>query len=169
MARAGILTEDDRVELIEGEIVHRSPIGSRHAACVNRLTRLFTQRLKDKAIVRVQNPIHLDEHSEPQPDATLLRPDPTFYAAGHPRPEDILLVIEVGESSGEFDRQTKIPLYARAGVAEVWLVDLSAQAIDVHLDPAPEGYRSVRRASCGSPLSPSEVTDLPIPVEEILE
>lgn len=115
MAEAGVLTEADRVELIAGELLEMSPIGRRHAACVNRLTRLFTSLLGESAIISVQNPIALSVHSEPQPDMALLRPRADFYASGHPGPEDVWLVVEVAETSPEYDRQIKMPEYASAG------------------------------------------------------
>src|SRR5438552_12280642 len=124
MAEAGILSEDDRVELIEGEIVQMSPIGPRHSACVDRLNALFTSRLRRRAIVRVQNPIVLSRWTEPQPDLTLLRPRADFYAERHPGPADVLLAVEVAETSGVYDRGTKLALYARARIPEVWLVDV---------------------------------------------
>jgi Uma2 family endonuclease len=124
MAQAGILTEDDRVELLEGEIVEMTPIGPRHAACVNRLSQLFSDRLQGRALVSVQNPIHLSELSEPQPDLALLRPRPDFYAEAHPRPSDSLVVLEIAETSAEVDREKKVPLYGQAGISETWLVDL---------------------------------------------
>jgi len=112
MAATGVLSESDRVELIGGEILEMSPIGRRHAACVDRLTRLLVIRLGETAIVRVQNPIALGQHSEPQPDVSLLRPRDDFYASGHPSPEDVLLVIEVCETSIDYDRDIKLPEYA---------------------------------------------------------
>jgi Uma2 family endonuclease len=119
MGEVGILDEDERVELIEGEIVEMSPIGRRHAGIVNRLNDLFTFRLRGRAIVAVQNPISLgSKYSEPQPDLTLLRPRADFYADSRPEPPDVLLVVEVMDTSVERDRQVKLPLYARAGVPE---------------------------------------------------
>ena len=140
MAKAGILGEDDRVELLEGEIVQISPIGSRHAACVMRLTELLSQRVVGRAHVRVQNPILLGEHSEPQPDVTLLRRREDFYASSHPRPEDVLLVIEVAETSAAVEREVKAPLYARYGIPEVWVVDLAGGQVEVFRRPSPQGY-----------------------------
>ncbi len=106
MAAAGVLSEDDRVELLDGEIVQMSPIGSPHAGCVDRLTALFTRRLRSRAIVRVQSPIVLDRRSEPQPDLALLAPRPDFYATAHPRPRDVLLVIEVMDASSRLGPST---------------------------------------------------------------
>ena len=168
MARAGILTEDDRVELLEGEIVEMTPIGSRHAACVDRLTRLLTSALRDRVIVRVQSPIRLSQHSEPQPDLALLRPRPDFYVRAHPGPEDVLLVIEVAEASAEPDRAVKIPLYARAGVPAAWLVELAEERITGHEGPTPEGYRIVGELRRGDRLRLDPLPGLDLPVSEVL-
>ena len=126
MADAGIFGEDDRVELLDGEIVEMAPVGSRHAACVNKLTQLFVERSEGRALLAPRNPITLGERSEPQPDLALLRPRADYYASGHPTPDEVLLVVEVGDTTAEWDRRHKLPLYAAAGVAEVWLVDLAA-------------------------------------------
>ncbi len=129
MAHAGILTEDERIELIKGEIIDMTPIGSRHAACVDLLDSRFTQKEKGEAIVRVQNPIQVESDSEPQPDITLLTFRSDFYSFAHPTQKDVLLLIEVSEYSEEFDRDVKIPLYANAGIQEVWLIDLIKEKI----------------------------------------
>lgn len=168
MGQAGIFGEDDRVELIDGEIVEMTPIGSRHAACVDRLTRIFVQHLGPRAIVRVQGPIRLGEHSEPQPDLALLRPRGDFYAEAHPEAGDVLLVVEVAETSGPIDRGVKLPLYARAGIPEVWLVDLAGGAIEVHRQPSPRGYQDVQRVGRGQSLSSQAVPGLTLAVEDIL-
>ena len=115
MVPAGVLCENDRVELIRGQIIPMSPIGSRHANCVDHLTELFIVRVRPQATVRVQNPIRLGNHSEPQPDLTLLIPK-EIYAARHPRPDEVLLLVEVAVTSVDFDRQVKVPLYAEEGV-----------------------------------------------------
>jgi Uma2 family endonuclease len=168
MAGAGILTEDDRVELIDGEIVEMTAIGSRHAACVDRLTRLFSRLVGERVIVRVQNPIRLGEYSEPQPDLALVRLRPDFYASGHPGPSDVLLVVEVVETSVESDREVKLPLYARAGVPEVWLVDLERGFIEVEQDPSPEGYRSVQQRTHGQHLAALAFPDAGLSLDEML-
>ena len=168
MAEAGILGEDDRVELLDGEIVDMSAIGTRHAACVDRLNHVFGKLGGIRAIVRIQNPIRLEEHSEPQPDVALLRPRPDFYASDHPGPEDILLLVEVAETSAISDRAVKLPLYARAGVPEVWLVILGDREIEIHREPAAKDYQNVRTLKTGERLSPLNFPDLEIPVEEIL-
>src|SRR5437870_5978990 len=120
MAEAGILTEEDHVELIDGEIVAMSPVGSRHAACVKRLNRILGRRVGDLVVVGVQDPIGLDDYSEPEPDISLLRPRADFYSEAHPIPSDVLMIIEVADSSDLYDREVKVPLYARAGIPETW-------------------------------------------------
>jgi Uma2 family endonuclease len=139
MMEAGILSESDHVELIDGEVIEVSPIGSRHAACVDRLNRLFN-KLED-VIVRVQSPIRLDDFSEPQPDITLLRLRPDFYAQGHPAPSDVLLVVEVADSSTEFDRAVKLPLCAEAMIPEFWLVNLPGEKIEVFSNASNSAYQ----------------------------
>lgn len=168
MAQAGILSEDDRVELLEGEIVEMTPIGPRHAALVDRLTRLFSSHAGERAIVRVQSPIYLGEHSEPQPDLALLRPRPDFYAEAHPRPEDVLLVVEVAETSADVDRERKVPLYGQAGVPETWLLDLTGECVEVYTRPTSHGYGEVRRFWRGDHLSPRAFPDLELAVDDVL-
>jgi Uma2 family endonuclease len=112
MAEAGILTEDDRVELIEGEIIEKGSITSRHAGCVNRLNAMLNRQFEQAAIVSVQHPVRIDGYSEPEPDVAVLKLRDDFYSEGHPTPADVLLVVEVADSSVEFDRNKKLPLYA---------------------------------------------------------
>lgn len=168
MADAGILNEDDQVELIEGEIVEMAPIGSRHAGHVDRLNQLFSRRVADRAIVRVQNPIWLSDYTEPQPDISLLRPRSDFYTSAHPRPQDVLLVVEVADTSIDYDREVKAPLYARLGIGEFWLVDLVRESIEVYRRPSPEGYLEVRRTQRGEGLAPEAFPDLELSVDDVL-
>ena len=168
LAEAGILTEDDRVELIDGEIIGMSPIGRWHASTVVRLTAIFVRVAGDSAHVSVQNPLHLSEDSEPQPDLMLLRPKPDFYASGHPKPEDVLLLVEIADSSAEYDREVKLPRYARAGIPEVWLFGFENDAIAVYLDPASEGYRTVTFRRRGEWLSPLAFSGRELAVAELL-
>jgi Uma2 family endonuclease len=168
MAKAGILNEDDRLELIEGEIVEMSPIGSHHAACVTRLIQFLSQQVGSRALVSAQNPVRLGEHSEPQPDVALLRPRGDFYATDHPGSQDILLLIEVADTSVEYDREVKVPLYARAGIGEVWLVDLDGESIEVYQSPAPEGYRQVRVVRQEERLAPEALPELELSAGGIL-
>ena len=153
MAEARVLREDDRVELIEGEIVEMSPIGSDHARCVNRLTALLVPPGGARAIVSVQNPVRLSPRSEPQPDLSLLRWREDFYPEG-PTPADVLLVIEVAAGSLLFDQRVKVPLYARAEIPEVWIIDLDAGQVEVHTGPSGGGYRDLRTAVAGDVLEP---------------
>ncbi len=168
IAQAGILGEDDRVELIEGEIVEMTPIGARHAECVDRLTDLFARAFGDAARVRVQNPIVLGEHSESQPDVALVRPKPGFYTSGHPTPGDVLLLVEVADSSVDPDRRVKVPLYVRSAIQEMWLVDLEQDTITIYRDPTPDGYRSARVARRDDELAPIAFPDRALAVDDIL-
>lgn len=167
MARAGILPEDDRVELLDGEIVRMTPIGSRHASCVERLCRMLMQRVGDRAWVRIQNPVRLGPYSEPEPDVALLRLRADDYALEHPAAEDTLLVIEIAESSLDIDRTIKLPLYAAAGIGEVWIVDLSTDRIELYRRPREGAYESRRAATSGT-VSPLAFPDLEIAIEEIV-
>lgn len=167
MAQGGVFREDDRIELLDGEIVEISPIGSRHAACVARLTAKFS-RMQERGIVWVQNLIRLDEHSEPQPDLSLLKSREDFYAQAHPGPENVLLVVEVAETSIDYDREVKLPLYARAGISEVWLVDLAAGCVEIYQTPSAQGYGERRQVRPGQSLSPLAFPDLDMAVSDIL-
>jgi Uma2 family endonuclease len=168
MAEAGVLGEDDRVELIGGEILDMSPIGRRHTACVKRLNRLLSRLVGDAAIVSVQDPVLLSEHDEPEPDLALLRPRPDFYASVDVTPDAVLLVIEVADSSVEYDRQVKAPLYARGRIPELWIVDLVRDHVAVYRDPTSGGYGTTRVARRGETISPSAFAELTIAVDEIL-
>ncbi len=132
MAESGILTEDDKVELIHGEIIAMSPIGIRHMSCVNRLNMLLTSLFTGEAIVSVQNPVKINHDSEPEPDLVLLRHENDFYARRAPTVEDVLLIIEVADSTLRYDQKVKLPLYAQAGVREVWIVNLEKEQVEVY-------------------------------------
>lgn len=168
MAAAGILEEDDRVELIEGEIIEMPPIGSRHAACLGRLNRLLSGQVGDLALVRVQDPLRLGEESEPQPDLALVKPRADFYSSSHPRPEDVLLVVEVADTSAGYDRSVKVPLYARAGIREMWLVDLERERIEVRSEPTAQGYRTAQAYRRGDRLTIDALPQIEIAVDDIL-
>jgi Uma2 family endonuclease len=168
MTEAGILTEDDRVELIEGEVVKMAAINSRHAACVNRLDKRLNRWAGKEAIVSVQNPISLGQYSEPQPDLALLRPREDFYAQSHPSPKDVLLVVEVADSSAARDRNLKLPLYAQAAIPEVWLVDLSQDLIEIYARPAKGAYRERRQVKRGESLTSSALPGLTLRAKQIL-
>jgi Uma2 family endonuclease len=166
MMEAGILSESDNVELIGGEVVEVSPIGSRHAACVDRLNRFFN-KLED-VIVRVQSPIRLDDFSEPQPDITLLRMRPDFYAQGHPTPSDVLLVVEVADSSTEFDRVVKLPLYAEAMIPELWLVNLPDERVEIFSQPANNTYQKSQELRRSEYITSQTLPGLTFDVDSIL-
>jgi Uma2 family endonuclease len=168
MGASGILTEDDRVELIEGEIVEMTPIGSRHQACVDRLTELFSRHMASRAVIRVQGPIRLSEHSEPQPDLALLRRRPDFYAASHPGPQDVLLVVEVADTSADYDREVKLLLYGRYGIPEVWLVDLARERVEVFSEPTLGVYQRSQTMQRGHYVSPQTLPDVELAVDNLL-
>lgn len=165
MGDTGLFGQDDRVELVEGEIIDMAPVGSRHAACVDRLTRLLVIRIGERAIVRVQNPVQMGDLSEPQPDIAVLAPRTDFYAGAHPGPADVLLVVEVADTSVGWDRGVKAPMYGRAGVAETWVVDVNTEAVDVWSQPGPDGYAEARHATRGDDLTAVGVT---VTVDDIL-
>ena len=168
MAEVGILREDDRLELIDGRIVRMSPAGSRHAACVKRLNALLGAKAGSKAPVSVQDPVRLDEHSEPQPDVALLRPRSDFYVHAHPTPSDVLLVVEVADTSDDHDRDVKLPLYAQAGIPQVWIVCLKDDLVLVCGDPAGGAYGEVRQAERGESIGIHGLPGLAISVADIL-
>lgn len=153
MHEAGVFQEGDRLELINGEITTMSPIGRKHAVCVTRLQEVFIRRLLGKVQVWSQNPILLDNCSEPQPDLAILKRREDFYADGLPTPDDILLIIEVADSSIDYDRDIKAPLYATAGISEMWLLDVNKKAIEGYSQPSANGYKLIRRYDENDTLS----------------
>jgi Uma2 family endonuclease len=168
MVEAGILSEADRVELIDGEVFEMSPIGKRHAACVGLLTRVLTLLLQHVALVWVQNPIRLDNYSEPQPDLVVLKLRPDFYRDSLPTPEDVLLVVEVSDTTLDYDRKIKVPLYARAGIPETWIVNLPEERVEVYADTVGGAYRTVNSYSRGDELQSSALAPLRVSVADIL-
>ncbi len=169
MGEVGIFREDDRLELIEGELVRMSPVGSRHAACVKRLVDLFLPlQAGRRVLLGVQDPVLLDDRTEVYPDVVLLRWRADYYASGHPGPEAVLLVVEVSETSLAYDREVKVPLYARPGVPEVWVVDVEGRALWVHRMPEREGYRGVFRLVVGEEVAPQAFPEHRLAVRAIL-
>lgn len=168
MAECGILPRDARVELLDGEIVEIAPIRDRHAACVDWLTHALATAVSGRAIVRVQNPVRLGPRSEPQPDIALLRYRPDFYRSGHPGPDDVLTIVEVGDSSVDFDREVKTPLYGAAGIPEVWIVDLPGERIEVCREAGAGGYAEIARYRRGDRISPAALPDLVLEVSALL-
>ncbi len=168
MAEMGVLKEGDRVELIQGEIIEMSPIGTGHAACVRRLQLLLSEKLGKRALCDTQNPIQLGNNSQPQPDVTLLQPRDDFYATQHPQPADIFLLVEVADTTLEGDRTIKIPLYAEHHITEVWLVNLSENCLEVYRQPTATGYQIVSKFYLGDTLSLQTFPDITINVNQIL-
>ncbi|MBL1211176.1 Uma2 family endonuclease [Geminocystis sp. GBBB08] len=147
MINFGILKEDYPIELIKGEIVEMSPVGFKHASCVKKLNSLFAEKLGDKVIIGVQDPIKLNNNSEPQPDIVLLKPREDFYAFNHPTADDIFLLIEVADSSIDYDRNVKLPLYAESKIKEVWLIDLNQNFLEVYQNPQENYYQNIQKLS----------------------
>jgi len=168
MGEAGIFPKDARLELIEGEIVELSPIGSRHAACVKFFSRYLNRTLGDMALVSIQDPIQLNDLTQPQPDIALLRLRDDFYRESHPRPGDVLLVIEVADTTVDYDRSIKLPLYAKAGIQEVWLVNLPAAVVEIYAGPSADAYQFAQQAGRGEEAVAQTVSVLRIPVDLIL-
>jgi Uma2 family endonuclease len=168
MGEAGILHEDSRIELIEGELIDMAPIGSLHAAAVNDVTEQLIREKDPDVIVSIQNPILLGAHSEPQPDVMILRPRADRYRSALPTPEDVLLLIEIADSSLSYDRNRKIPIYARHAIAEVWLFDLSSSTLERYRDPDPQtgNFRSIDQHRQGK-LSPQLLPQLELSLDEI--
>ncbi len=167
MADAGILTEDDRVELIDGEIVEMSPIGDRHVACVVRISDGFAFRARDTAVVSVQNPLRLGRRDEPQPDLVLLRRR-DLSGAWAPTSRDALLVIEVAETSVQYDRHRKLPIYAHSGIPECWLVNLPEDVIEVYREPQAGSWSIREIVRRGDTLTPLALPSVTLSADEIL-
>lgn len=168
MAQAGILAPGERVELLEGKIVEMAAIGSRHAGCVNRLNRLFVEASGNRAVVAIQNPVRLSEISEPEPDIAILCPRPDHYADAHPDPREVLLIMEVADTTLDLDRLVKARLYAEAGIAEYWLVDLPGERVEVYREPSGKGYREVTAHQRGEVLRPLGLPGVEVAVDAVL-
>ena len=168
MLAAGILGEDDRVELIDGEVVQMSPIGSRHAACVDRLVALLFADLSGQVQVRVQAPIVLNDQSEPEPDVVLLRPKANAYADAHPGPDAVLLVVEVADVTLEYDQTVKLPRYATAEIPEVWIIDLQAACVDVYRNPEAGYYQTRLHFGRGASFAPAVFPHVRLAVDAML-
>ena len=167
MAEVGILGEDSRVELIRGQIVDKAPIGAPHLGMVNRLNRLLAGVLAGRGILSVQNPVRLDDGSEPEPDVVVLRPRADDYQTATPCPPDVLLLIEVADTSLDDDRAIKVPLYAENGIAECWIVNLLDRLVEVYRQPGNDRYADVRRAGPGDVLDVALLPGVALPVAEL--
>lgn len=168
MGRAGVFGGDARLELLEGEIYEISPIGSPHAACVDFLSSLLNRLFGDKFIVRVQNPVRLDDFSEPQPGIALLHWRDDFYRSAHPTPADVRLIIEVADSTVETDRSYKMPLYAKAGIPEAWIINLQDETIELYAEPVGGLYQSTKTFKRGEEAQAHTMADLRVEVADIL-
>jgi Uma2 family endonuclease len=168
MAETGVLAPDARVELIEGEIFDMAPIGSRHGSTVKRLLRLFTDAVSDQVTVAVQDPLRLSQRSEPQPDLMLLKPRADYYASAHPSADDVLLLVEVSDTTARYDRGIKLSLYARHGVREVWIVDLDHHMLRTYRNPVGEHYTEVMETASPGVLSPQALPQLRVDLSAVL-
>ncbi len=169
MIEFGIVTEDEPVELIEGEILRKMPVGIRHAATVKRINRLLIAQIADRAVIGIQDPVVFPE-SEPEPDISVLRPRDDFYASRKPFFADVLLLIEVADTSLEFDREIKLAMYARAGIQDYWIVNLVDSCLEVFRDPRPEGdYGSADLLKAEQSVAPLAFSGLSVSVSELIE
>jgi Uma2 family endonuclease len=168
MIETGIIEEGDRVELIRGEIVEMASIGTRHAAGVRRVSEVLRSKLGAAVFIDTQNPVEVDEYSEPQPDIAVLRRREDFYASVHPTPEDVFLLIEVSDSTIRRDHTIKIPLYAEDNIAEAWIVDVNAELVEVYRQPSATGYRSLQTFMRGQTIELLAFPEVSIAVNEIL-
>ncbi len=162
MAETGILEPDDRVELLDGQVVEMSPSGSRHAACIRILTQLITDGLGARGLISAQLPVRLDQWNEPEPDIAILKARKDSYLHAHPGPADVLLIVEIGDSSASADRLVKLLLYARFGITEVWLVDLQAGHLEMHRHPSDGTYSEVTRVKPPAKVQPEAFPDIHI-------
>jgi Uma2 family endonuclease len=169
MAETGVLRPDARVELLDGEIIDRSPIGPFHGGVTNYLNEIFTAASKRRWVTAVQNPVRLDNHSESQPDLVLLKPSPDFYRRQHPQPADVHLLIEVSDSSLATDHEAKLPAYGRSGITEVWIVNLIDQTVEVYCEPHFNGYGSKTVLRAGDKAEPKSFPDAAVDVAELLK
>jgi Uma2 family endonuclease len=167
MGAAGLFPPDQRLELIEGEVIEMAAVGPVHASVVNRLNRLLVRACGDRAIVSVQNPLRLSDLSEPQPDLSVLRAHSDFYSSAHPRPPDTLLAVEVCDTTLSWDRRVKVPLYARAGVGELWLADVNAASLEVHRGPGPDRYAVTARLGRGQRVAVDLLEGVELDLEDI--
>lgn len=168
MAETGVLKSDARVELLDGRIIDMSPIGPFHGGITNRLNRLFSKLAQGRWTVSVQNPVYLDDHSEPESDLMLLKPYPEDYTDRHPRAADVFLLIEVADTTLEYDRDEKVPRYGRAGVPEVWIINLTTKSVEVFTNPHFTGYELARTVRLGERVAPLSFPDALIDVGSLL-
>jgi Uma2 family endonuclease len=168
MAETGLLKPDARVELLNGQIIDMSPIGPFHGSVTKYLIQVFTDANQGKWILQVQDPVRLDDHSEPQPDLVLLKKSPDFYRKRHPQAQDVFLLVEISDTSLIIDREEKLPAYGRAGIPEVWIVNLTELVVEVYRDPHFTGYEKKTISRVGDKASLLAFPDVTVDVAELL-
>jgi Uma2 family endonuclease len=169
MAETGVLGPTARVEFLDGEIIDRSPIGPAHGSVTKRLNYQFNELAKGRWLVAVQDPVHLEQYSEPEPDVMLLKRTPDFYRARHPVPADVFLLIEVADTSLGYDREKKLPAYGRAGIPEVWIINLLDRSIELYREPHPTGYTSRTILRAGDKAYPLAFPDAAVDIGELMQ
>jgi Uma2 family endonuclease len=169
MAETGVLPPGVRVELLDGKVIDMSPIGPFHGGVTEYLTEVFAAASKGRWRTRVQNALHLDDHSEPQPDLVLAKPIAESYKRRHPRPEEVYLLIEVSDSTLETDQEDKVPAYGRAGIPEVWIVNLNELTVEIYREPNFTGYGSKTILQAGDQAVPLAFPDVIVDVAELLK
>ena len=168
MAEAGVIAPDVRVELLDGEIIDMSPIGPFHGSVTKYLLNYFTKHAQQRWLVTVQDPVHLDDHSEPQPDLMLVRSTSDFYRKRHPGPRDVFLLIEIADTTLTYDREAKLPAYGRSGIPEVWIINLDERVVEIYREANPSGYGSSVIVRPGDSARPLAFADIALPVGELL-
>lgn len=168
MAESGILEPGERVELVEGQIIQMAAKGTAHSAAVSRIEKLLRSRLGDQALLRFQDPIRLNDYSEPEPDVAVVHPNPIFYEDHHPTSSEVFLLIEVSDKTLKFDREVKSPAYARAGISEYWVLDVNAHKLHVYRLPSANGYQSETIMSEELTVAPLAFSECTIAIKEML-
>lgn len=169
MAETGVLRPDARVELLDGRIIDMSPIGPLHGGVTKYLNQLFSAAANGRWLTQVQDPVHLDDHSEPEPDLALLKPAADFYRRRHPQPEDVFLLVEVSDTTLTTDQEDKLPAYGRAGIPEVWIVNLNELTVEIYREPNFAGYASKTILRVGDHARLQAFPDTAVDVAELLK
>lgn len=168
MAEAGIFHPTERIELLNGQIIKMAAKGTAHTAAISRTSELLRERLQNRILIRLQDPVQLDDYSEPEPDLAIVLPDPAFYEDHHPTPSEIFLIIEVADSSLRYDRELKAPTYGRSNILEYWVLDVNDRRLYVYRSPSTAGYQIEQTLSEEDTISPVAFPDCAIKVRELL-
>lgn len=168
MAESGVLQPDERVELLEGQIIQMAAKGTAHSAAVSRIEKLLRNRLGDRGLLRFQDPVRLNDYSEPEPDVAVVHPDPSYYEDHHPTPEEVFWLIEVSDSTLKFDCEVKAPAYSRSGIQEYWVLDVNDRKLHVYRLPSATGYQSETILSEALTIAPVAFSDCTIAIQEML-